>query len=82
MLSDSLVQEMLLRLTQRQPLEVPRDLIPEFLYETNPLVSRQPSEGLNDLLRIHPYVTSHVTVLPPAGKVHPDPSSCEGQRPR
>ena len=59
MLSDSLVQETLLRLTERFPLELPCDLIPEFLDETNPLVGRQPSEGLNDLLGIHSHVTSH-----------------------
>src|SRR6266849_2242609 len=59
MLSDPLVQEALLRLTQRFPLELPCDLIPEFLDEANSLVGRQPSEGLNDLLGIHPHVTSH-----------------------
>ncbi len=59
MLSDSLVQETLLRLAERLPLELPCDLIPEFLDEANPLVGRQPSEGLNDFLGIHPHVTSH-----------------------
>ena len=59
MLSDSLVQETLLRLTQRFPLELLCDLIPEFPDEANPLVGRQPSEGLNDLLSIHAHVTSH-----------------------
>jgi len=59
MLSDPLVQEALLRLTRRFPLELLRDLIPEFLDEANSLVGRQPSEGLDDLLSIHGYVTSH-----------------------
>ncbi len=58
MLSDSLIQQQPLRLTQRSLLELSRDLIPQLLDETNPLVGRKHSESLNDLLGIHPRVTS------------------------
>ncbi len=72
MLPDSLVQEAMLRLTQRSLLELPGDLIPEFLDEANALVSWEASKSFNDLLGIHLRVTSDVTVLPTADKVHPE----------
>ncbi len=59
MLSDPLVQEPPLRVTQRVLLEVTCDLIPEFLDKTGPLFGRKPPKGFNDLLSIHLEATSH-----------------------
>jgi len=59
MLSDPLVQEALLRVTQRLLLELLCDLMPEFLDKTRPLVGWEPSKGFNDLPRIHLKITSH-----------------------
>ena len=57
MLTDSLIEEPLLRLTQRLLREIPCDLVPKLLDKTNTVTSRQLAEGLDDLLRIHLRVT-------------------------
>jgi len=59
MLSDSLVQEALLRVTQWLLLELSCDLIPEFLDKTGPLFGGEPSKSFDDLLGIHCDVTSY-----------------------
>jgi hypothetical protein len=58
MLPDSLVQEAPFGITQRSLLELSRDLIPEFLDKTSPLIDWKSSEGLNELLGVHLHVTS------------------------
>ena len=57
MFSNSLVQETLLRITQRLLIELLGDLVPELLNETNAIIARKLSEGVDDLLRIHLHVT-------------------------
>jgi len=59
MLSDSLVQEALLRVTQWLLLELSCDLIPEFLDKTGPLFGGESPKSLHDLLDIHCDVTSY-----------------------
>jgi hypothetical protein len=57
MLPDSLVEQAAVGLGQRSPFELSRDLIPELLDETSPLVDRKSPEGLNDLSGVHLHVT-------------------------
>ena len=57
MLTDSLIEEPLLRLTQRLLRELLCDLVPQLLDKANTVTSRQLAEGLDDLLRIHLRVT-------------------------
>ena len=57
MFSNALVQEALLRLTQRLLIEFLGDLVPELLNETNAIIGRKLAEGFDDLLRIHLHVT-------------------------
>lgn len=57
MLSDALVQQAPVGLTQRSLLKILRNLVPELLHEPSPLGDRKASEGLNDLLGIHLHLT-------------------------
>ena len=63
MFSNSLVQQALMRLTQRLLIELLRDLLPELLNETNAILGRKLSEGFDDLLRIHLQVVLAATLL-------------------
>ena len=57
MFSNSLVQEALLRLTQRLPIELLCHLVPERLNETDAIIGRELADSFDDLLRIHLHVT-------------------------